>query len=757
MIKKIKTFLISQFDVKPIEIKKLWGYENLNYLITTDNNQYVFKTYLYDENLLSIIIAENDLLLHLNTAKNKYPFPISFIDGSYIKVLNFDGEKKICRLLTYLKGTLLGDIKPSQDSFKSLGKFVAQLDVQLQSYNNNTIKARNWHWDIQYLDLNKKNVKYISCTRDRNLVNYFIQQYDENVRPILPKLRKSIIHGDANEWNVLENDKKVTGIFDFGDIAYTPLINELAITVAYATLYVDEPVLWATIIVESYHKILPLEEQEIDVLYYLIVARLCISVINSSYTRITDPENKYTLKSEKKAWNSLHKWLTINPLSLKNEIKKLIGLAPTKQKSIQKMINDRHKVVSPILSLSHTKPVHMERSAFQYMYDAYGNTFLDAYNNIPHVGHSHPKVVAAGQSQMAKLNTNTRYVYDLLAVYSEKLLAKFPKSLNKIYFVNSGSAASDLAIRLAKTHTGNRGIMVMEHGYHGNTQTGIDISDYKFNSKYGQGQKDYVHKAVIPDTYRGKYTNNNGSAGEYYAVDTIKTLNNLNGSIAAFISEPILGCAGQVPLAKGYLTKLYPEIRNRGGICISDEVQTGFGRLGKYFWGYEEQEVIPDIVILGKPMGNGHPLGAVVTTTEIAESFNSGVEFFSSFGGNPVSCAIGLSVLEVIEEENLQDNALIVGTYYKTLLHELQNEFNCIGDIRGSGLFIGVDIVVNNTKNPNTKLANKLKNSLRDKNILISTDGPFDNVIKSKPPLCFSKENAQQVVEEIHTVLKRSH
>ena len=396
----------------------------------------------------------------------------------------------------------------------------------------------------------------------------------------------------------------------------------------------------------------------------------------------------------------------------------------------------------------------MERAAFQYMYDAYGNTFLDAYNNIPHVGHCHPKVVEAGQMQMAKLNTNTRYLYDILPAYAEKLLARFPSKLNKVFFVNSGSAASDLAIRMAKWHTQKEGVMVMEHGYHGNTQMSIDISDYKFSNPKGQGQKNHILKTTLPDTYRGPFTLNNGSAGKEFAKVSMLEMKEFSQSIAAFIAEPIVGCGGQVPLAKGYLETLYPAIWKQGGVCISDEVQTGFGRLGDCFWGFEQQGVVPDMVVLGKPMGNGHPMGAVVCTQEIAESFESGVEFFSSFGGNPVSCAIGLAVLEVIEEEGLQENAQIVGGYYKSLFMELKEKHACIGDVRGSGLFLGVDLVKPWSTEEDPVLAKYIKNQLRERHILISTDGPKDSVLKTKPPLIFTKENSLQVVEEMERLLK---
>ena len=225
--------------------------------------------------------------------------------------------------------------------------------------------------------------------------------------------------------------------------------------------------------------------------------------------------------------------------------------------------------------------------------------------------------------------------------------------------------------------------------------------------------------------------------------------------IAGFISEPIVGCGGQVPLAPGYLTEVYGYIRDKGGVCISDEVQTGFGRLGEFFWGYEMQQVVPDIVVLGKPMGNGHPIGAVVTTDAIADAFDNGMEFFSSFGGNPVSCEVGKAVLLVMEDERLQENAQLVGSYFKESLIALQTKYPVIGDIRGNGLFLGIELIKDQNLTPNTQLAQLIKNEFRRKHILISTGGPYDSVIKSKPPLCFSKNNVDQVINELSEILKR--
>ncbi len=746
-----------QFNLKVTGLKKLNGYYNVNYLITTAEAKFIFKTYTYSDELIAIVEAENDTLLFLQANQNHgFPTPIPFKDDTYVKKLQIDGKETICRLLSYLEGSFLGAVNHTPEVVKSLGTFLAKTDIALIPFKNYIIKSRQFEWDIQHLHLNKKYIDAISKRSDRKIVEYYFQQFEENVIPVLPELRKSIIHNDANEWNILVTDGVVSGLIDFGDLTYTPLINELAIAITYVCYDKENYLEWASLLIMSYHKVLPIKKEELSILYYLIAARLCTSICNAAHSRKINPKNTYASSSEKSAWKMLYGWLRMSPTRAKNSFLLAAGYTLEKPDTLEKVINRRHQIMSPVLSLSYDAPIYMERSAFQYMYDAYGNTFLDGYNNIPHVGHCHPKVVAAGKKQLSILNTNTRYLYSLLADYAEKLLSKFPSALNKVYFVNSGSAASDLAIRIALQYTKHKKVMVMEHGYHGITQIGIDISDFKFNNSKGQGQKKYILKTPIPDTYRGKYTENDGTAGNMYALDAIKEIEESTLPIAAFISEPIVGCGGQVPLAKGYLKEVYPAIRKQGGVCISDEVQTGFGRLGDHFWGFEMQHVIPDIVILGKPMGNGHPMGAVITTSEIAESFGQGVEFFSSFGGNPVSCSIGLSVLEIIEEEKLQENAKIVGDYYKSLLLELQQKYTCIGDVRGSGLFLGVEIVQNDSMDPNSKLAHTLKNELRNNNILISTDGPFNNVLKTKPPLCFTKENALHIVVHLEKVLKKT-
>ncbi|MAU58068.1 MAG: aminotransferase class III [Flavobacteriaceae bacterium] len=748
----MEKLLIEEFGINPIEIIKINGYDNLNYLIKTNSKNYILKTY-EDLTLINLIQSETKALLFLND--NLYPKPIPFLNGENVRIIQINGTSKIYRLLSYLKGKFLGEINQTKEIIASFGKSLAKLNKRLLDWNDIHIKSRQLEWDMQHYVISKNYLNEISSTKVRKIIHYFMNQYEENVVPFFLDLRKSTIHNDANNWNILFTGNDVSGVIDFGDISYSHLINELAISISYTCFNKENPLEWAIAFLESYNHIFPLEKKEIEVLYYSIAMRLCISISNSNHYQKLNPDNKYISISQKPAIELLWKWIEINPVEAENKFKEAVGMKVEKIKSLKEMVKGRKTFVGSNLTLSYDKPIFMKKAAFQYMYDSFGKTYLDAYNNIPHVGHSHPLVIEASLKQSSVLNTNTRYLYESLEEYSEKLTSLFPKKLCKVFFVNSGSEASDLAIRMARYHSKNEAVVVIENGYHGHTQTGINISDYKFNSKKGTGQKDYILKLKIPDTFKGRYKVDDEDPGLKYAKDAIKQLNNYKGSVAAFISEPILSCAGQVPLANNYLKNLYPKIKEKGGVCISDEVQTGFGRLGKNFWGYESQEIVPDIIVLGKPMGNGHPIGAVITTSEIAKSFSKGVEFFSSFGGNPVSCKIGLSVLNVIKMENLQKNSEEVGKYYMSLLLDLKENYSFISDVRGSGLFLGIEFSNPDNLDPDSYKAQLLKNELKNNGILVGTDGPYNNIIKSKPPLCFSKDNAKEVVEKMDLILKK--
>jgi len=430
---------------------------------------------------------------------------------------------------------------------------------------------------------------------------------------------------------------------------------------------------------------------------------------------------------------------------------------PGAGRSAAEILAVRRRRLGRNLSIAYKKPLKIVRGRGQYLYSEDGLRYLDGVNNVCHVGHCHPHVVRAGQLQMPVLNTNTRYLHDTIIGYAERLLAKFPEPLSVCYFVCTGSEANELALRLARTYTGRQDIIMVDGAYHGNTQALIDISPYKHDRRGGRGAPSWAHKAVMPDGYRGPHKGGGPETGAQYAAYVKQAAEQIRSAAAgpaAFICESMLGCGGQIVLPDNYLAEAFRHVRAAGGLCIVDEVQVGFGRAGSHFWAFETQNVVPDIVTLGKPMGNGHPLAAVVTTPEIADAFANGMEYFNTFGGNPVSCAIGMAVLDVIENEGLQQNAARAGRRLLEGMRELQANHPIIGDVRGLGLYAGIELVANPvTLEPATEHADYVINRLRDHGILISTDGPLDNVLKLKPPIVFSEKNADAVVAVLDKVL----
>jgi 4-aminobutyrate aminotransferase-like enzyme/Ser/Thr protein kinase RdoA (MazF antagonist) len=432
-------------------------------------------------------------------------------------------------------------------------------------------------------------------------------------------------------------------------------------------------------------------------------------------------------------------------------------LFPSRGRSQGEILEIRNEHIGKNYSISYNDPLKIVRGRGQYLIDQDGQAYLDGVNNVTHVGHCHPEVVAAGQRQMEVLNTNTRYLHDHIVTYSEKLLEKFPKPLSVCFFVCTGSEANELAFRLARNYTGQRDIITVEGAYHGNTNLLVDISPYKHDGPGGSGAPSWVQTVKMPDGYRGPFKGQGTDTGKAYADDVrnaIGRVTSRGNGLSAYICESVLGCGGQVVLPDNYLKEAFRHVRNAGGVCIADEVQVGFGRVGSHFWAFETQDVVPDIVTLGKPIGNGHPMAVVVTTPEISAAFHNGMEYFNTFGGNPVSCAIGIAVLDVIEKEHLQENAQAVGYRLLQGFEKLKESFPLIGDVRGKGLFIGVELVKNReTLEPAPEEATYIINRLREYGILISTDGPLHNVLKLKPPMVFSEQNADDVVEVLGRIL----
>jgi 4-aminobutyrate aminotransferase-like enzyme/Ser/Thr protein kinase RdoA (MazF antagonist) len=974
------------------------------FLKTEDGQAFVLKIASAAEQP-ALLEMQNAALKHLAARDPSLTLPqvrASLAGEETITVTAASGAQHLARLLTYVPGALFAEVKPhTPHLLRSLGSILGRLDAGLSDFAHPAAR-RFLKWDLQHALWIREYLQHVTQPERRASIEQFLALFEAQAMPLFPALRTSIIHNDANDYNILVNGvsaqpREVVSLVDFGDMVQTYTVCEVAIAAAYAMMGKADPLTAAARVVAGYHEAFSLTEPELEALYPLICARLCVSVVNSAYQQTLKPHDDYVTISEQPAWalleqlaqippalahytfraachlppcpqtGALVQWLkdhqgelrrVVEPdlrivdtlvfdlsigspevpnlteaadverftrrlfdrmdeagvevaigryneprliyttdlfkvpgnegpewrtvhigldvfmragaavlapldgvvhsfqnntalldygptiilqhtiaeqgltfytlyghlsedsleglyegkpiargtriasignypingnwpphlhfqiitdllgrvgefpgvarpsqrevwLSLCPDPNLLVGVPaerfPSDGLSFEETRRLRAQHIGKSLSISYQNPLKMVRGSGQYLYDVDGRAYLDAVNNVSHVGHSHPRVVKAGQEQMAVLNTNTRYLHDHLVRYAERLCATLPPELSVCFFVCSGSEANELALRLARTHTGRKDVIVLDAAYHGNTTALVEISPYKYEGPGGAGQQPYIHKALMPDDYRGAFKRSDPEAGKKYALaveEIIRQAEKCQTPIAAFIGESLLGCGGQIVLPDYYLEDVYRHVRAAGGVCIADEVQVGFGRVGTHFWGFETQGVVPDIVTMGKPIGNGHPLAAVVTTPEIAASFDNGMEYFNTFGGNPVSCAIGLAVLDVIADEHLQANALWAGERLLAGLRGLMDKHRIIGDVRGLGLFVGVELVLDReTLAPAAAQASYVVNRMRDRGILMSTDGPLHNVLKIKPPLVFSEANAETLVAVLDDIL----
>jgi 4-aminobutyrate aminotransferase-like enzyme/Ser/Thr protein kinase RdoA (MazF antagonist) len=685
-----------------------------------------------------------------------------------------DEASRLVWMLSYLPGTMLVETKPhTPEMLGSLGRLLAEIDLALMDFSH-PCAQRFLKWDLSRSNWARDYLGHIADPERRALAKKFLNLFEEEAVPRFPLLRRSIIYGDANDHNALVDPKtgRAVSVIDFGDMHEGFTVGEPAVAAAYAILGKDNPLAAANSALTGYHEVLPLTQEEIAAFFPLMGARLAVSVVNSAHRKSLVSDDPYVTVSEEPAWAALERLAAIDPQTALEYFRAAAekvapipggksvrgsGAELKREFTFEESLAARKRLLGASLSLSYERPLKIVRGLMQHLFDETGRAYLDVYNNVPLVGHSHPRVVRAIQEQAALLNTNTRYLHDNILRYAERLTALLPDPLQVCYFVNSGSEANELALRLARAHTGRDDLIVLEHAYHGHTSTLIDISPYKFDGPGGRGRKPWVHVAPIADDYRGKYRRGGAEIGKKYATHVGEILSDCKKKgqrVAAFIAETLPSVAGQIVFPANYLSEVYTQVRADGAVCIADEVQVGFGRLGTHFWGFGTQGVVPDIVVFGKPMGNAFPLAAVVTTREIAASFANGMEFFSTFGGNPVACAAGLAVLDVLRDENLQRNALTVGTEWLRELRDLQRKHQLIGDVRGLGLFLGIDLVTDRvTRTPATRQASYVVNRLREEGILAGSDGPHHNVLKLRPPLCFTPADANQFTSVLDSIL----
>jgi 4-aminobutyrate aminotransferase-like enzyme/Ser/Thr protein kinase RdoA (MazF antagonist) len=702
----------------------------------------------------------------------KSPRPVASGSGESISTIpGAGGSTYMLRVLTYLPGRPMAEIQLlDSKTLDRLGYAMGDLDSCLLEFEHSAME-RTFRWDLRQAEWISPYTSRIPDPVRRGIIERILLQHRARIIPLSSDLRMSVIHNDANDDNILlepdpEGGYRIAGLLDFGDMLRSHTINELAVTCAYAILRMEDPIQVISDIAAGYHRARPLGEPEMQALFSLICMRLSISVTTSAIAAEEDPDNEHRQISDRLAWEMLEQLETIDWHDAENRIREACGLDGRDlvrygivQRTYEELLDERHSRIGPSLSLTYETPLEIVRGRGQFLFEPDERAYLDCVNNICHVGHCHPAVVAALSRQAGVLNTNTRYLHPNMIDYSERLAATLPGKLSVCYFVNSGSEANELALRMARTHTGRLDVIVLEGGYHGNTQTLIEISPYKCEGPGGRGLPEWAHKAPKPDPYRGIYRGRGNDTGRAYAETVRELCERLkaeNHPPALFMCEPLQGCGGQIVPPAGYLRKAFEHVRSAGGLCVVDEVQVGMGRVGTHMWAFETQGVVPDIVTMGKPIGNGHPLGAVVTTPEIARSFANGMEFFSSFGGNPVSMAVGLAVLDVIEEERLCQRAERVGGYLMDGFRVLAGQHPQIGDVRGAGLFIGVELVRDReTLEPATEETARLVERAKEDGILLSAEGPYSNILKIKPPMQFMETDADLLLGSVSRSLQQ--
>ncbi|MDG1899794.1 MAG: aminotransferase class III-fold pyridoxal phosphate-dependent enzyme [Phycisphaerales bacterium] len=728
--------------------------ENYNARISTPDGRYVLK--ITTDGSTDVTLEQS--VLH-RLAQHGLPVPqtLPTITGEHLHRFLHDGIECTARILDHLPGCNWRDVESTPDLLLDIGRILADVHIALTGFT--PPGARRTHqWDVAKAQQHRSRIEVFRDDRTSNALEYIMQLHAAVVLPGIAEAPEGIIHGDANDENILVENDAVVGLVDLGDCMQGALVQDLGITLAYAMQESGADLQTLATIVGAYHARRKLEDAEFELLFPLALSRLAASALIGADRMDVDPDHATWHSHTKTTIDAMHRFAHIEPATAELAFREACGRTKADRgPDRDSLLRRRTRHMGGNLSLAHGTPLHMIRGRGQYLHASDGRPYLDLVNNVCHVGHCHPHVVDAISRQAGRLNTNTRYLHDTILTYCERITATMPDPLSVCYFVNSGSEANELALRLARAATGAHDALVIDGAYHGSTPNCVAMSPYKFNGKGGSGQRDWVHVLDMPDIYRGAYRDEDaGSAYGLDVADAIGTACRNGRAIAAFFAESMLSCGGQIPLPDDYLACAAEHVRNAGGLYIADEVQVGFGRMGDAFWGFQLHDVVPDIVVLGKPIGNGHPIGAVVTTPEIAEAFDNGMEFFSTFGGNPVSCECAMAVLDVVENEGLQDRARTLGTRMIDGLRALQTAHPSIGDVRGHGLFLGIDLVRNRvTREPAPEIAEGLVRSMAGCGILMSTDGPHGNVIKIKPPLVLDASDIDMTLRCIDRSLTR--
>ena len=731
----------------------LASYDDQNFRLRGDGGEWVLK--IARANMeRPHLDAENAAMEQLAAlAWPLCPRPLAAADGARIvKARASDGRAHLARLLTWVPGIPMGRARSTQALRQDLGRAMGAIAAGLVGFDHPGLRPHGW--DLLDVLRLAPLTRHVRDGARRDLVEHVLLEIEGDAA-LWARLPRGVIHGDGNDLNVVVTPAgaAVAGVIDFGDLTRSAVAAEAAIAAAYATFNADDPTAAIADVTRGFHAARPLSDDALEALPLMVMGRLVMSLLYSTRDAAARPDNaEYITVSQAGAWRSLHRLACVPHALARAAVRAACGRGadpPTPA-----ALRARH--LAPSLSLHYPDaPLRVARGVMSRLYADDGRAYVDLVNNVCHAGHCNPRVVRAGARQMARLNTNTRYVYAGLGRLAARLTATLPDPLSVCVFVCSGSEANELALRMARAHTGRLDALVVEGDYHGNTSALIDLSPYKFDGPGGAGRPAHVAVIPAPDPYRGRHRG--PGSGPAYAAEVDGAI--AGRAIAAFFCESILGCGGQVVPPPGFMAGAFDRVRAAGGLCVADEVQVGFGRVGTHMWGFQAHGVAPDIVTMGKPMGNGHPIAAVVTTPAIAASFANGMEYFNTFGGNPVSCAAAEAVLDEVQGATgcgagLMENARVQGAWLLDALRDLARRRRIVGDARGMGLFLGVELVLDHRSlAPAAAEAADAVAALKGAGFLASTDGPLRNVIKIKPPMTLRREDAAAFVEALESAL----
>jgi len=739
-------------------------------LHTKDGSEWVLKIANPAENP-ALLDMQTQALLHIARVDPSLAIPRvkATPDGALsceMESQEIDGQRFIARVLSFLPGQLLDQATLHPALGRDVGAMTARLARALRGFFHPAAR-HELLWDLTQAPGLRARTHHIEEPARRRVVEEVLDHFEAEVLPQLQKQRAQVIHNDVSGMNTLVDGNRVTGVVDFGDLIHAALVCDLAVPIAELTREHPDPIAVAAEITAGYHAVTALEDDELRLIFDLVLTRCAMEVAVANWRVRDHPENTdYIMNGIQEAGAQLDEMRESGEERMYKALRRAcatpisiavpdFSFTSSDEEDLQSLIERRQRRLGPTLELSYDDPVHVVRGEGVWLIENTGRSLLDAYNNVPSVGHCHPTVVQALARQAATLNTNTRYLYKSVIEYADRLTATMPGDLSVCMFVCSGSEANDLAWRLAKAHTGNSGGIVMEDAYHGTTDAVYELSPAEFEA--GRALADHIATVPAPDGYRGRFRRDDPLYVDRYAAcvdDAIASLDARGFSPAAFYLDLVLASNGVIVPPSGYLAAAFEKVRAAGGLCVADEVQSGFGRTGEHFWGFSAHDVVPDIVTLGKPIGNGLSMAAVVTTPAIVASLMKQCEFFSTTGGNPVACAVGLAVLDVLEREGLQERAVRVGETLRSQIEGLAQKHRLIGEVRGAGLFIGVELVRDrSTLEPAEREAAAVVNRMRDLGVLIGRDGPDGNVLKIRPPLVFDENHALQLTDALDRAL----